>query len=89
MTDVIVDSSSDPIQVNFFIAHESQPLELSKLGPLNLPMRSFVPEIGSMVSEFRPEGSIPYQVIGREFDTSGDRVALTLEPTESGPSGRA
>lgn len=88
MTEATVDSSSDPIQVNFYIAHESQPLELSKLGPLNLPLRSFVPEIGSMVSEFRPDGSIPYRVIGREFDTSRERVALTLEPIESGPSGK-
>ena len=83
MIDATVDSWSDPIQVNFYIVQEGQSLALSKLGPLNLPMKSFVPEVGHVVSEFRTAGSIPYRVIRREFDASGDRVALTLEVIES------
>ena len=80
MTSTAANHLSEPIQVHFQIANGDWSPGALKLGPLNLPLRSLVPKIGSTVSEFRSKGdSISYRVIRREFASDGRRVVLALE----------
>ncbi len=80
MTDDIAASFADPVQVDFFHVNADLSLSPSRLGPLTLPARSFIPKTGTLVSEFRPYGrSVPHRVIQQESASGSARVTLLLE----------
>ena len=70
--------TDDPVIAEFYTVGTAT----LALGPLKFPLASLAPKIGSLIAEWRSEGSIPYRVVARRTEHDGRRLVFTVELAE-------
>ncbi len=79
MNTITVLQPDDPVIAEFHMIGTAT----SVLGPLKFPLASLAPKIGSLITEWRSEGSVPYRIVARRTEHDAGRLVYTVELAEN------